>query len=362
MSLPTARKLVFRVILVSVSVLLALLVFEIGFRIQSLVHDMRLHAALGEIRDPEPVREGAAVGLAQSIRFSANSRIVYEMIPDLSVVFRGIRLRTDGNGFRVTPHGPPVEEDSVRLIGIGDSFMFGWDVEAEDCYLSLLSRRLNSRAGGKPWHITNTAVPGYNTVMQVEAFKEKALSLKPDMVLVHFVINDMGLPNFIVRRASIFSLRRSFLRERFQENFENRMRGTERLVRLPADIEAHHQDAAMKVPDEYRDMVGPEPYLGAMDELKALSLEHSFSVIVLCDLTAPPIVRRVCRELSFPLIETVDEVKAHLQTTGRSDYFESDLILGKDDTHPSVTGHRLIAGVLEKSLENWAGTVSAYPR
>ncbi len=355
MSDSSARKLIFRTVLVAASVFLALLLFEIGFRINSMIHDARLDAAIGEIRNPEPVRDGAEVGLAQSIRLSANARIVYEMTPDLSVVFRGIGLKTDARGFRVAPDIPQVGEDAVRLVGIGDSFMFGWDVEAEECYLSLLSHRLNSEGGGKSWHITNMAVPGYNTVMEVEAFKEKGLSLKPDVVLVHFVINDMDMPNFIVRRASVFSLNRSFLRERFRENFENRARGTERLVRLPAGIHDHYKGGAEKIPEEYRDMVGPEPYLRAMRELHALSREHAFRVIVLCDLTAPTIVRRICRKLSFPLVETADEVDSHMKKTGQEDYLDTDLILRRDDTHPSVAGHRLIAGVLAKAFEREFG-------
>jgi len=353
MSQISAKSWIFRIVLLAASVLLTLLAFEIGFRIQSWVHDKRLDAAIDGIRNAETVQKGAKVGLAQSIRFSTNSKIVYELIPNLSVQFRGTGLRTDSNGFRIPPHGAVVKQDAVRLLGIGDSFMFGWDVEAEECYLSLLSQRLNSRDGEIPWQITNLAVPGYNTVMQVEAFKEKGLPLKPDIVLVHFVINDMDMPNFIVERASIFSLRRSFLRERFRKNFRNMARGTDRLIRLPSDPEDHRGAIEETVPASYRDMVGPEPYLDAMRELHTLSLEHSFRVVVLCDLTAPAIVRRICRELFLLLVETADEVELHLEESGQGEYVDSDLILGSTDTHPSVTGHRLIADVLAETFQRF---------
>jgi len=59
--------LIFRTVLVAASVFLALLLFEIGFRINSMIHDARLHAAIGGIRNPEPVRDGAEVGLAQGV-------------------------------------------------------------------------------------------------------------------------------------------------------------------------------------------------------------------------------------------------------------------------------------------------------
>ena len=70
--------------------------------------------------------------------------------------------------------------------------------------------------------IINTAVPGYNTVMEIETMKENGLRYKPDIVIVGYIVNDFDLPNFIRETENYFSFQRSFAVEYFLNRLINR--------------------------------------------------------------------------------------------------------------------------------------------
>src|SRR5262249_1399115 len=126
------------------------------------------------------------VTLRQMIRHSNNPRIIYELIPDLSVQFMNKQVTTNSQGFRGSEHNISKGNQIIRIIGLGDSSMFGWGVTDEECFLFILQKYLNqSRSFNIEWEIINTAVPGYNAVMEVETLKEKGLHYKPDIVIVN---------------------------------------------------------------------------------------------------------------------------------------------------------------------------------
>src|SRR5205085_10505957 len=101
--------------------------------------------------------------------------------------------------------------NTFRIVGIGDSYMFGQGVSDEESYLSLLQSSLRASRPGREWQALNLAVPGYNTVMEVATLRTVGLSFQPDVVVLEVVGNDLDLPNFIRTPAPVSSLRRSFV-------------------------------------------------------------------------------------------------------------------------------------------------------
>jgi hypothetical protein len=82
-------------------------------------------------------------------------------------------------------HKPP---GSIRIIGIGDSFVFGV-VPYEYNFLTLLEDRL--RAGGFPVEILNMGIPGTSPSEYLSIFLHEGLDLQADLVMVCiFVGND----------------------------------------------------------------------------------------------------------------------------------------------------------------------------
>ena len=138
------------------------------------------------------------ITLGDLVMPSVDDQIIYELKPGLDVQFMRARVRTNSYGMRGPEYSLEKPAGTFRIALIGDSFAFGWGVEEEESFASVLERNLNRLSGGFPkFEVLNFAVPGYSTFQEVELFKEKSVCFDPDAVLVYFVQNDFGLPFFV---------------------------------------------------------------------------------------------------------------------------------------------------------------------
>jgi hypothetical protein len=300
------------------------------------------------------------VTLGELIRPSDHDRIVYELWPDMDVVFdtgSGLQngVRTSPEGFR--SRGLAVEKAGglVRVAGIGDSLMFGWGVEQDVPYLSVLERRLNREYPGSAWEVLNTAVPGYNAVMEVETLKAKVLKYRPDLVVYGFCPNDASLPNFVRRVRDPSSLRESFLwgfvRGRLRPDRES-----DALVLAPrrSDDRAFEDDPA-RVPPQYRAITGWDAYRRALEELRDLGRTHGFRTIVLAFAPGTDDPRkerglRVAADLGLPVVDVGKDEASYLRAHGIAQYGGSPLTVGTSDLHPSPLSHELAAQALLEAM------------
>jgi lysophospholipase L1-like esterase len=342
------RTLAPSILLAATSALSTLAVLEVAARVVAFRGDER--ALLTPALPPRP---GTRVRLGQILRPSRSRRIVYELIPDLSVVFLQAPLITDERGFRTHPRPGPRRARQVRVVGLGDSVMFGWGVADPDTYLTRLAETLEKSRPSVGWSVLNTAVPGYNTVMEVETLREKALQPAPHLVILNFVGNDLGLPNFLLARRDYLSLRRSFLADFVRS----------RLGRGTGDLEPHlafvshdlrrwqEGEDRERVPARYRDLVGMSAFERAIDELARLARQDGFAVVVLAHPEAPDFVRRAAAAKGFLLVQTGVRVRELARARGLSGEWEPPLCITPADPHPSPLGHALIAQALAEALE-----------
>jgi hypothetical protein len=326
--------------------MLGLVALEVAFRGRA-----RLAAPAGlDSATPGRVAPGSRARLGDVVRPSANPRIVYELIPGLDVEMLGARLRTNADGFRGEAVPPSRTRPAVRVVGLGDSVMFGWGVREEDAYLTRMAAMLEASSPGVAWEVVNTAVPGYNTVMEVETLEAKGLRFDPDLVVLNFVGNDLGLPNFIEERPDVLSLRRSFLLDFVRGRLRGEPEAGPRLVGVPAEVRRFGEAHLDHVPPRYRGLLGPAPWRAAMERLRALSRARGFEVVVLAHPEAFGLTRDAIHELGFPLVETGDRVRAWAREQGIEDVQKPPLTLTAADPHPSAIGHEIIAQVLADSL------------
>jgi hypothetical protein len=88
------------------------------------------------------------------LRPSPNRRLVYELKPGLDVRMvaptfrdRPVAVRTSADGFRDEPCPVAKAPGTYRVVGLGDSLMFGWGVLGpDDQHPSGLSHRLAADA------------------------------------------------------------------------------------------------------------------------------------------------------------------------------------------------------------------------
>jgi hypothetical protein len=273
---------------------------------------------------------------------------VYELIPNLSVVFNKQPLRTDQNGFRGTALSQ--KRPDICIVGLGDSVMFGWGVKEEDTYMAVLGELLKTRYPTIQWSIINTAVPGYNTTMEIETLKEKGLHYTPDLVIINYMVNDLALPIFIRKKANYFSLRKSFLKEKAAQLIRrNKVNPGLATLDIPRWPYVPDKENIEKVPEQYRDMIGIEAYEKAMQELKRLSEQYRFDVLVLSHEKPPKWVRTICAQLAFPLVESQPAWEKYVVTNNIANP-KSAWQVFKGDPHPSAIAHEIIATSLLEYL------------
>lgn len=96
-------------------------------------------------------------------------------------------FQTDKFGFRQRSHPEVPAKWSILLLG--DSVSFGGGVPYEDTFASLLEEQL-SRTLGNRVAVQNTGTPGYNTVQEALLLNDLRKSVKPDLIVLQFCMND----------------------------------------------------------------------------------------------------------------------------------------------------------------------------
>jgi hypothetical protein len=344
-------------LLAAASLLAALALVEGGLRVHAYVAGRAgFDAAMAASRQP---RAGATVRLGEIIRPTGDPRIVYELWPALDVVFdtgtgARSRVRTSAEGFR-SPDLPVEKRGRRRVVGIGDSLMFGWGVDQGADYVAVLERRLNEGAAEPVWEAINTAVPGYNAAMEVETLEAKVLKYEPDLVVYGFCPNDASLPNFIVSARDPLSWRESFLWSFVRGRLHPELETGDALVEAPRrEDDLAFEDDPARAPERYRAITGWDAYGHALEELRELGRVHGFRTIVLAFVPGPDTRKerglRKAVELGFPVVDVGETQAAWMREHGVATYAGSALTVNAQDLHPSPLSHELAADELLNAM------------
>jgi hypothetical protein len=342
-------------ILLVTSLVITFSLVEIGLRIVAYRKDLNTLENIDKTSNIP--HTGKKVRLGRIIRLSKNPRIIYEFIPNVSAILtypnlkRNRPVKTNADGFRGTAVPLDKNPQSIRIVGIGDSNMFGWGVKEEETYLYILAELLNSNHSEFSWEIINTAVPGYNTVMEVETLKAKGLKYKPDIVIIHHCKNDLDLPNFIREQEDYFALNQSFMVKYFSRTLKSI-----KTIKAPRHSNSGFgfENDPKKVPKQYRAMVGRKAYYRAMKELQSLSTKYKFEVVVLVNRPSKSskLMKNISLRLGFHLVD--------LPSLWQKYASEQNIVDPKTawrnnknnfyDYHPSVIAHKFIASTLGKII------------
>lgn len=270
-----ARRFAIKLIAVLLGILLALVLAEVFYRVFHFATHRNLEdIQAGRLPVVQPDRE---MKLGQVIQISRHRKIVYELIPGSKYQFQGVPVQTNEQGFRDRNYLKIKRKGVRRIIGLGDSVMFGWGVTEQNCFLTQLENDLN-RQDSFVFEILNTGVPGYNSVMEVATLREKIDLPGVDMVILNFVGNDLDLPNFIRKKPAYLGIKKSFILQRFEasDGMDGRLRAA------PFDKKkGAYENRLENVPPEYQAFVGEPAFSAALQELRKMAQEHGFQVLVL---------------------------------------------------------------------------------
>ena len=90
------------------------------------------------------------------------------------------------------------EKGSLRILFLGDSLLFQGMTTSGSMHTQVVEDALNRNAalGGVKVEVINAGIPGYTTYQELEFLKIHGLKMKPDVVVLGFVFNDV-YPKYI---------------------------------------------------------------------------------------------------------------------------------------------------------------------
>ena len=271
--------------------------------------------------------------LSWIIQPTDDPQLVYDLQPNLDVDFGHHRLRTNKEGMRADKeYAKARQPNSVRIVGVGDSGMFGWNCDQGEDYLAVLEHNLNRRDDGLLYEALNFAVPGYNTQLEAETLRVKGLPFQPDIVVVGWCDRDFQLPFFMLEK----------------NNF--RRRDVSFLYRLLFDRKNFFMDSAPVRFTEQRDFnvtnVLSEIRSGAdgggvrhaLQAIVKLSQQHGFHLLVFGPMGKE--ILQLCRETGVLYYNTYERIPDGQYPEEYAVHF----------MHPHPEGHRVLAEHLEREL------------
>jgi len=293
---------------------------------------------------------GEGISLFGLVEASEHQDIVYQLKPDLKGTFRGQPIHTNGAGFRGRDYPIAKPPGTVRIVGLGDSHMFGWGVGQPEVYLHRLEETLNA-AGPARYEVLNFGAPGYNTTMEAATLEHRALAYDPDWVVLHFVGNDFGLPHFLQPPQPVGAdPRHWYLVSLVKALLAPPPRDTD-MELLPHDRSHHEEEFRRETNARYQYMLGPDGYRNAMDRIARLTRERGIPVVILVlgadnDSRAP--MREAAQRHGFPILDAAPYFGDYMRAEGIEITRKAwrDLFQIPDDGHPSALAHRLYAEVL----------------
>jgi GDSL-like lipase/acylhydrolase family protein len=104
-----------------------------------------------------------------------------------------VPVTINDSGFRDRAHAKEKPPGVVRILGLGDSFMFGWGVQEDETFLKELETRLQGRID-RSVETINTGVPGWGLNQYYLFLKQAGMQLSPDLVVLAYFVDDLNGP------------------------------------------------------------------------------------------------------------------------------------------------------------------------
>ena len=272
-------------------------------------------------------------------------------------------------GYRGPVVGNQKDPHAVRLVCLGDSGTMGWGVRDGDPYCERVKEILERRCD-KHIETINAGVFGYTSYQGLHLMKEKILNLHPDFVSFCFNWNDhssairiaqqgitniwdQGLPtpDRLLYTPGAFSGARSFISEL-------------RIFQLTefAMLKARKDSAREETPEEAPDSesavlrVPIEDYKTNLKEMIELSAKNHITPILLTQSINPKHNEEPARQLQISRQQLYNDAVREVARERNVVFVDPTNVLEKDakffssNTHPTRTGHRIIAQLLSDAI------------
>ena len=104
-----------------------------------------------------------------------------------------VAMKVNSQGFRDREHKWEKEPGTFRIIGVGDSFTFGWGIAQEETFLRRLEANLEMKTK-EQFETINAGVPGWGLNSYYLFLEHVGKRYAPDVVIVAYYVDDMSSP------------------------------------------------------------------------------------------------------------------------------------------------------------------------
>lgn len=120
--------------------------------------------------------------------------------------WEGIPVKINSLGFRGPEFSVEKPAGVYRIISLGDSVAFGWEVLEEETYGRKLERILNERSDGLRYEVINVGIPTLNLETERNLLVQEVIKYQPDLVILDVtLVNDIyGSGPDILEEQSLF--------------------------------------------------------------------------------------------------------------------------------------------------------------
>jgi lysophospholipase L1-like esterase len=128
-----------------------------------------------------------AYGFGRRLCLQRSWALGHELVPSCAGTFSRTPFRTNALGLR---GDELADAGAVRILALGDSCTWGYQVGDDQSYPAVLQQLLDARAGRGRYAVLNAGVPGYTSHQGVTYLADRAAALHPAVVLIAFQFND----------------------------------------------------------------------------------------------------------------------------------------------------------------------------
>lgn len=172
---PKARQIFLNLAVLFSTIILALVFFEVIFRIFNISREW--HNYYNIITIP-----------------SDNKILLYQLRPNYEGNYYGMHTKISSEGLRDYFHGLE-KKGSYRIAVVGDSITFGLRVNETWTYPKILERLLNhdllnKNQTSRKYEVFNFGIPGYGIREEAELIKTRVFDYNPNMIIIGYFLND----------------------------------------------------------------------------------------------------------------------------------------------------------------------------
>lgn len=125
--------------------------------------------------------------------FEPNASRGWALVPNARDEWMGVPVSINAQGMRGPVRAIPKPPGVKRVMFLGDSVTFGFQIEADrDTLPAYAESVLREQYGESKVETINAGVGGYSPWQEVRLFVEAGLAYEPDVVVVDFVLNDVS--------------------------------------------------------------------------------------------------------------------------------------------------------------------------